>query len=527
MRFAFASLSLRARALDGRDADSREHRRGLRSMEDAGAVPLRLVRAPPRGVAFAVVSVGRGAGAERVQTQAAAVPERADGRERVAPEHARGVQRGRRQAPRRRGGVHDLRGGVPVRVREELEEDHPPGRGEQDARVRIAPRAARDAHRRPRAPLLEHGHPAAPQDHRRRELRPGRARGGEAPRARRAVPRPVQARPRPRRARGKRRVRPRRAPRRPDVASGGKDQKVLLWSIEDHDAAKAAVKSGAPRAAALYDGAPELAPKLAFAGHEDTVEDVAFHPSSHAARLCSVACDRSVIFWDGRAGTAPAHRIESAHADDLHTVDWSLLDEHAVVTGGADGLCKLWDARRLSRSGDGCVVRTFDAHAGPITTVQWCPDQRGVFASGAEDGYLNVWDVGRGEGGEGGEGGRGRGVGGENAGAGEGGGGAGGDAKPRPAASSALVFQHAGHRSQVSDFQWNPFDPWTIASVSSGDGGNTLQMWRVNDLIHRPEEEALAELEKHKAVICGVKLKERDDEEGAPGNDPDAMDVGE
>ena len=313
----------------------------------------------------------------------------------------------------------------------------------------------------------------------------------------------------------------------PDVASGGKDQKVLLWSIEDHDAAKAAGKSGAPRAAALYDGAPELAPKLAFAGHEDTVEDVAFHPSSHAARLCSVACDRSVIFWDGRAGTAPAHRIESAHADDLHTVDWSLLDEHAVVTGGADGLCKLWDARRLSRSGDGCVVRTFDAHAGPITTVQWCPDQRGVFASGAEDGYLNVWDVGRGEGGEGGEGGRGRGVGGENAGAGEGGDGAGRDAKPRPAASSALVFQHAGHRSQVSDFQWNPFDPWTIASVSSGDGGNTLQMWRVNDLIHRPEEEALAELEKHKAVICGVKLKERDDEEGAPGNDPDAMDVGE
>ena len=47
-----------------------------------------------------------------------------------------------------------------------------------------------------------------------------------------------------------------------DVASGGKDQKVLLWSIEDHDAAKAAVKSGAPRRAALYDGAAALAPKL-------------------------------------------------------------------------------------------------------------------------------------------------------------------------------------------------------------------------------------------------------------------------
>ena len=265
----------------------------------------------------------------------------------------------------------------------------------------------------------------------------------------------------------------------PDVASGGKDQKVLLWSIEDHDAAKAAVKSGAPRAAALYDGAPELAPKLAFAGHEDTVEDVAFHPSSHAARLCSVACDRSVIFWDGRAGTAPAHRIESAHADDLHTVDWSLLDEHAVVTGGADGLCKLWDARRLSRSGDGCVVRTFDAHAGPITTVQWCPDQKGMFGSSADDGYLNVWDVNK--------------I------------GAAQSAEKKKTAAPEIVFQHAGHKTSVTDFHWNPFDPMTIASVSSGDGGNTLQMWRMNDLIYRPEEEALAELEKHKATICGVR----------------------
>ena len=81
--FARSRHSPSARALwTGASADSREHRRGLRSMEDAGAVPLRLVRAPPRGVAFAVVSVGRGAGAERVQTQAAAVPERADGRTR-------------------------------------------------------------------------------------------------------------------------------------------------------------------------------------------------------------------------------------------------------------------------------------------------------------------------------------------------------------------------------------------------------------------------------------------------------------
>ncbi len=62
------------------------------------------------------------------------------------------------------------------------------------------------------------------------------------------------------------------------------------------------------------------------------------------------------------------------------------------------------------------------------------------------------------------------------------------------------------HRVQVVDFHWNPHDPWTIMSVSDEsqlEGGGTLQLWRVSDLIHRPEEEVLAELEAHRcACFC-------------------------
>ena len=61
---------------------------------------------------------------------------------------------------------------------------------------------------------------------------------------------------------------------------------------------------------------------------------------------------------------------------------------------------------------------------------------------------------------------------------------------------------------QVVDFQWNPVDPWTLASVSddvtpddSGGGGGTLQLWRISDLITRPEEEVLAELEQYRWVL--------------------------
>ncbi len=56
-------------------------------------------------------------------------------------------------------------------------------------------------------------------------------------------------------------------------------------------------------------------------------------------------------------------------------------------------------------------------------------------------------------------------------------------------------------RAQVVDFQWNPHDPWTIMSVSDEsqmEGGGTLQLWRVSDLLHRPEEEVLAELEANR-----------------------------
>ena len=300
-----------------------------------------------------------------------------------------------------------------------------------------------------------------------------------------------------------------------DVASGGKDAQVLLWSVADHDngavwrdperpaASPTRRSSGVGARSGDFDGAAALAPRRSFRGHEDTVEDVAFHPVAES-QLCSVACDRSLIFWDGRAGNGPAHRVAAAHADDLHCVDWCFLDEHAVLTGSADRAVKLWDRRKLGATGDACCVHTFDAHTEGITTVQWCPDQRGVFASAAEDGYLNVWDAGK-------------------AGAPQ-------TAEQKKTAPPELLFQHAGHRSQVSDFQWNPLDPWTIAGVSSGDGGNTLQMWRMNDLIYRPEEEALAELEKHKGVICGVKQTAAAAEEGGDagddtegGGDGDAM----
>ena len=59
---------------------------------------------------------------------------------------------------------------------------------------------------------------------------------------------------------------------------------------------------------------------------------------------------------------------------------------------------------------------------------------------------------------------------------------------------------------------WNPSpeEPYTCMSVSDdseedGTGGGSLQIWRINDLIWRPEREVLAELEMHRSTITSHK----------------------
>ena len=136
------------------------------------------------------------------------------------------------------------------------------------------------------------------------------------------------------------------------VASGGKDRNVLLWDVSDYDQGSLCTNGkegsgatgngeGVGAKSGDFDGAPSLAPKTTFEGHSDTVEDVSFHPSG-ASELCSVGDDNALIFWDARAGTKPAHKVTDAHGEDVHTVDWSLLDENVILTGSADATVKLW-----------------------------------------------------------------------------------------------------------------------------------------------------------------------------------------
>nr|GMC58910.1 WD-40 repeat-containing protein MSI4-like [Ipomoea batatas] len=260
-------------------------------------------------------------------------------------------------------------------------------------------------------------------------------------------------------------------PTEPFVLSGGKDKSVVLWSIQDHISTLSTDAQKPAGSSIKAADNPSIQARGIFQGHEDTVEDVQFCPSS-SQEFCSVGDDSCLILWDARVCTSPVVKVEKAHNADLHCVDWNPHDGNFIITGSADNSVRLFDRRSLTSNGVGSPVHIFENHKAAVLCVQWCPDRSSVFGSTAEDGRLNIWDYDK---------------------VGE---------KDNETPAPGLFFQHAGHRDKIVDFHWNVADPWTIVSVSddcdSTGGGGTLQIWRMLDLLYRPEEEALAELQKFK-----------------------------
>ncbi|KAJ3684732.1 hypothetical protein LUZ61_013896 [Rhynchospora tenuis] len=276
-------------------------------------------------------------------------------------------------------------------------------------------------------------------------------------------------------------------PAEPFVISGGRDNNVVMWSMQDALMSLARENEASWRSG--YSGSSsstrkesvKIAPFEIFKGHDAAVEDVQFCPSS-AGEFCSVGDDSCLIFWDVRAGNVPVVKVQKAHQADIHCVDWNAHDTNLILTGSSDNSVYMFDRRKFTAGWVASPIHEFEGHTAPILSIQWCPDRASVFASAAEDGMLNIWDydkVGNNKKTE--------------------------RAKARPA-PPGLFFQHGGHRDKIVDFHWNPAEPWTIASISNDvAGGGTLQIWRISDLIYRPEEEVTAELTKFKEHLtkCG------------------------
>ncbi|KAM9959718.1 hypothetical protein ACTFIW_005702 [Dictyostelium discoideum] len=216
------------------------------------------------------------------------------------------------------------------------------------------------------------------------------------------------------------------------------DQSICMWDIS------AASKSDSTLDALnIYNG------------HTSIVEDVAWH-YIHDTFFGSVGDDKKLMIWDTRTGTKPIHVVE-AHNSEVNCLSFNPFCEFLVATGSTDKTVALWDMRNL-----GNRLHSLISHTDEVFQVQFSPHNETVLASCGSDRRVNVWDLSR----------------------------IGEEQNNEDAADGPpeLLFIHGGHTSKISDFSWNPNDPWSIASVAED---NILQIWQMAENIYNDREDDL------------------------------------
>lgn len=252
------------------------------------------------------------------------------------------------------------------------------------------------------------------------------------------------------------------------LASGAEDRLICTWDIQDPSG-----KSGG-----------YLDPSGIYEGHTDVVEDVSWH-NHHSQTFASVGDDRKLLLWDTRERDRkkPHQCVDDAHKAEIHCVEFNPFSEFILATGSADRTVALWDMRNIN-----VKLHSFENHADEIIQIAWSPFNEAIIASASGDRRINVWNLGK--------------IGEEQ------------DPEDAEDGPPELMFIHGGHTNKVSDFSWNPNEPWVISSVAED---NILQVWSMADHIYE-EEDTAAEIANGTGTANGDKV------DAAKGGD-DAMDV--
>lgn len=203
----------------------------------------------------------------------------------------------------------------------------------------------------------------------------------------------------------------------------------------------------------------KLSPLCTFSGHSASIEDVAWHHFNENV-FGSVGDDRKLLFWDTRMHEKPT---ESVIGDDVHVVHNAEINclafcpnnEFILATGSADNTVALWDSRNLKTK-----IHSLETHTNEVLQLDWSPMHETIIASAGADRRLNVYDLSR--------------IGMEQ------------DAEDAEDGPPELLFVHGGHTSKITDFSWNPNEPWVICSTAEN---NILQVWQMASAIYQDQEE--------------------------------------
>jgi len=221
------------------------------------------------------------------------------------------------------------------------------------------------------------------------------------------------------------------------LLSASDDQTVCLWDI-----------SGAVAANNI------LSPLTIYKGHKSVVEDVSWHVH-HDSYFASVGDDKMLNIWDIRKPADKPSQCTQAHNSEVNCVSFNPFCEFILATGSSDKTVALWDLRNLNQK-----LHTFQGHSDQVFQVNWSPHNETILASSSADRRVNIWDLSR--------------IGEEQTSE---------DAEDGP---PELLFIHGGHTNKISDFCWNPNEPWVIASVAED---NILQIWQMAENIYNDDDE--------------------------------------
>ncbi|KAG9355631.1 hypothetical protein JZ751_000469 [Albula glossodonta] len=336
------------------------------------------------------------------------------------------------------------------------------------------------------------------------------------------------------------------------LLSASDDHTICLWDI-----------STVPKEGKVVDA------KTIFTGHTAVVEDVSWH-LLHESLFGSVADDQKLMIWDTRSNNTskPSHAVD-AHTAEVNCLSFNPYSEFILATGSADKVSKgalvtptalvmvmailccecisgvktptggprdqgsktrtchrwpwpelplgrttigpapmgmigsqpakahrhsthpgyagahgsetvaLWDLRNLKLK-----LHSFESHKDEIFQVQWSPHNETILASSGTDRRLNVWDLSK----------------------------IGEEQSPEDAEDGPpeLLFIHGGHTAKISDFSWNPNEPWVICSVSED---NIMQVWQMT-FCPRSSSSGLMSLQ-HVPIVQAENIYNDEDPEGA------------
>ncbi|XP_066538884.1 glutamate-rich WD repeat-containing protein 1 [Hoplias malabaricus] len=173
-----------------------------------------------------------------------------------------------------------------------------------------------------------------------------------------------------------------------------------------------------------------------FSSHSKSVEDLQWSPNE-ATVFASCSVDQSIRIWDIRAPPNSMLSASEAHSSDVNVISWNRT-EPFLLSGGDDGLLKVWDLRQFQ---SGRAVASFKQHSAPITSVQWNPVDSSVFAASGADDVVSQWDLSV-----------------ESCDVGE-------RAEALKELPPQLLFLHQGQK-EVKEIHWHPQLPGTLISTA-------------------------------------------------------------